>query len=317
MGYSTNNGSGISIVNALPNNSKLEYVRVSNIEASGFGRDIHKNKTQVGEQSPQGHGIFVGGHAADKSKSGFKDVVIENCTAFENEFYGILTTGFWQDDPSVYANENVTIRNCIAHHNHGDPEYMNDHSGSGIFMEDVDLGLIEYCIAYENGKNCSNPYGGPCGIWTAVANRVTIQYCESYSNRTNNGIDGDGFDLDGGSTNCIMQYNYSHDNEGYGYLICSYVNAPFTHRNNIVRYNISVNDLTKLRGGAIHFSTRGTGKNEIFDTQIYGNTIYTKNRSCISFDTKGINNPVFANNIFITEVGPLVIGLSNSQGQSL
>ncbi|MBA4167583.1 MAG: right-handed parallel beta-helix repeat-containing protein [Chitinophagaceae bacterium] len=312
-GYSISDGSGVCIVNKLPNNRKLSFIRIKNIEASGFGRDIVNNKTQIGEQSPQGHGVFVGGHAIDKSKSGYSDVIIDSCIVFENEFYGILTTGFWQDNPSVYANEKVTIRNCTAHHNHGDPLYMNDHSGSGILMEDVNDGLIEYCTAYENGKNCSNHYGGPCGIWTAVANKVIIQYCESFRNRTNNNTDGDGFDLDGGATNCILQYNYSHDNEGYGYLICSYENSPFTNKNNIVRYNISVNDAQKLKGGAIHFSTNGVGRNEIFDTQVYGNTCYSPGRSGIVFATKGINNPVIINNIFINDSMPFIKGLANSQ----
>ena len=313
-GYETNNGSGIGIVNELPENIRLKHIRIRNIEATGFGRDISKLKGEaVGLQSPAGQGIFVGGNASDGSKSGFSDVVIENSLVYENEFYGILVSGYWQDNPSIYANENVTIRNCIAHHIHGDPKYMDNHSGSGIFLEDTDHGLIEFCTAYENGKYCSGPFGGPCGIWTAVANKVTIQYCESYQNRTNNGQDGDGFDIDGGSTNCILQYNYSHDNDGQGYLICSYDNAPFTHNNNTIRYNISVNDSRKLHGGSIMFWTNGKGRHEINNTYVYGNTFYNDENSSVDIETPGVNNVIFANNIFISGGDTIAKGLFRSK----
>ncbi|RPD42985.1 hypothetical protein EG028_01460 [Chitinophaga barathri] len=100
-GSDTNDGSGIAVVNSLPGDRRLSYVRIKNISASGFGRDIKKLKGEiVGMQNPSGQGIFVGGTAVDKSKSGFNDVLIENCETFENEFYGILISGYWQDDPS-------------------------------------------------------------------------------------------------------------------------------------------------------------------------------------------------------------------------
>ena len=46
--------------------------------------------------------------------------------------------------------------------------------------------------------------------------------------------------------NSVMQYNYSHDNDGAGYLLAQFTYArEFT--NNIVRYNISENDGRKNR----------------------------------------------------------------------
>jgi hypothetical protein len=89
--YKTNVGSGIKIVNELPNNQKLEYIRVHNVEALGFGRS--KEPVPEGFQPPDGCGIFVGGHASDKSKSGYKNVRITNCVSYQNEYFGILITG--------------------------------------------------------------------------------------------------------------------------------------------------------------------------------------------------------------------------------
>jgi len=284
--YRTNVGSGIRIINILPNNQKLHYIRVHNVEAAGFGRN----------------GIFVGGWASDKSKSGYKDVRITNCVTYKNEYTGIFTTGYWHDDPNIsdYANSNVYVGYCKAYDNPGDPEYYEHHSGSGILMADVDGGVIEYCEAYNNGYACPTKIG-PVGIWAVKANNVTIQFCESHHNRTGGRWDGGGFDFDGCTTNSVMQYNYSHDNDGYGYLICSYKDAPHTYNNNIFRYNISVNDCQKSPAGGISFWTGSPKDHPIRNTQIYGNTIYSSTSAAIAFWVKeGIYNTKVCNNLFIT-----------------
>jgi len=293
--YRTNVGSGIKIVNELPNNQKLEYIRVHNVEAAGFGR--RKNPVL---QPPNGCGIFVGGYASDKSKSGYEDVRITDCVTYQNEYFGILITGYWQDDPDTYANSNVYVGYCKMYDNPGDPNYFENHSGSGILMEDVDGGIIEYCEAYNNGYKGGCKVGGPIGIWAAVANNVIIQFCESHHNRAGKG-DGGGFDFDGGTTNSILQYNYSHDNDGAGYLICSYKNAPHTFNNNIVRYNISVNDGRKNNYSGINLWTGSPKDDPIRNTQIYGNTVYSSRGPAIAFWQKeGIYNTKICNNLFIT-----------------
>ncbi len=292
--YKTNVGSGIKIVNKLPGNRKLEYIRVHNVEAAGFG----KKKEDV-FQPPNGCGIFVGGNASDKSKSGYKNVRITNCVTYQNEYFGILINGYWQDDPDTYANSDVYIAYCKAYDNPGDPNYLVNHSGNGILMVDVDGGIIEYCEAYNNGYDCRARFG-PVGIWASVVNNVIIQYCESHHNRTGKS-DGGGFDFDGGTTNSVMQYNYSHDNDGYGYLICSFKNAPHTYNNNIFRYNISVNDSQKIQAGGICFWSGGPEEDPIHNTQIYGNTVYSSRGPAIAFWQKeGIYNTKICNNLFIT-----------------
>jgi len=289
--YRTNVGSGIKIVNELPNNQKLEYVRVHNVEAAGFG----KKKEDV-FQPPNGCGIFVGGNASDKSKSGYKDVRITNCVTYQNEYFGILINGYWQDEPNTYANSDVYISYCKAYDNPGDPNYLVNHSGNGILMVDVDGGIIEYCEAYNNGFACRARFG-PVGIWASVVNNVIIQYCESHHNRTGGRADGGGFDFDGGTTNSVMQYNYSHDNDAYGYLICSFKNVPHTYNNNTIRYCISVND-----DSGISFWTDSPKEDPIRNTQIYGNTIYGSTGSAtIGFWVKeGIYNTKVFNNLFVT-----------------
>ena len=55
---------------------------------------------------------------------------------------------------------------------------------------------------------------GPVGIWGYESDRLTIQYCFSHDNKTSpEGLDGGGFDFDGGITNSLMQYNLAMNNE--------------------------------------------------------------------------------------------------------
>ena len=287
--YRTNVGSGIEIINKLPNNQILRYIRVHNVEASGFGREQYQRPTSV--KSTNGCGIIVGGYSPDKS--GYKDVRITHCVTNRNEYYGILIMGYHGKDNNIICD--VYVGHCKMYNNPGDPEYLKNHSGSGIEMGGVDGGIIEYSEAYNNGYEGT----GSCGIWACGANNVIIQHCESHHNRTGGRYDGGGFDFDGGTTNSIMQYNYSHDNDGAGYLICSYKDAG-KYDNNIVRYNISVNDGQKNNYRGISLWTGSPEEDPIYNTQIYGNTIYASIGPAIYFGRKGIYNTKVCNNLFIT-----------------
>lgn len=288
-GRATNTGNGVEFLNDLDGNRKIERVRISNLQARGFGL----------------HGIVVHGGPADASQSGYRDVRITNCVASDNVHTGILVTGVFDPAANGYANENVYIGRCQAFDNSGIRGYHN-HSGNGIFLEDVDGGTIERCVAYHNGFLCDFPGGGPIGIWTAVANNVIIQFCESHHNRTmDSSADGGGFDFDGGVTNSIMQYNYSHDNDGSGYLLWMYRGSPHVFRGNVVRYNISENDGRKHGYGAIHCG------GEISDCDIYHNTIYitpAPSGTPRGILTAGVDMR-FSNNLIVTTGGlPLLEG---------
>ena len=308
-----NHGAGVAFVNSLPGNTRLKGVRIRNIEAKGFGRELTaKGAYPEGHQLPQGAGILIAGYASDRSKSGYEDVEITGCTAHDNAYYGILVTGYWADRPARYANAKVRIADCRAYENPGDPLYHENHSGSGILVEDCDGGLVERCVAHKNGWLCDDAPGGPCGIWTAVANRVTIQSCESYSNRTGTAADGDGFDLDGGCTECVLQYNYSHDNDGAGILVYTYANAPHTDRGNIVRWNISENDAVKRRGyGAIMVGNDGDGMSGI---EIYQNTFITDQPADGVVNIRGKDIGVsFRNNIILSTSAIPLIRIDNAE----
>lgn len=260
-GIASNRGSGVAIINELPGNQKKDFVLVSNVTASGFGAD---------ELGWKGCGIFIGGLPADGSKSGYNNVLIEGCTTHTCEYLGIWVSGNWQDEPTTYANANVVIRNSVAHDITGDISFTGNWSGSGIFVEDCAGGRIEYCVACNNGSKCG-AVAGPTGIWTAVSRDFCIQYCESYNNNATQ-ADGDGFDLDNGCINDTIQYCYSHDNKGAGYLICTgdKGQSPWTNENLVLRYNISENDGRNSEYGGIHI---GTGSDKVRNIHAYHNTV--------------------------------------------
>jgi len=83
--------------------------------------------------------------------------------------------------------------------------------------------------------------------------------------------DGAGFDLDLGTENGIIQYNWSHDNQGEGYLFVSwpvgYGYSRGVSHNAQMRYNLSERDGKKLAGGISVFGG-------VSPLVIYNNTIY-------------------------------------------
>jgi hypothetical protein len=135
------------------------------------------------------------------------------------------------------------------------------------------LSVKKRCVAFNNGWLSNSREGGPIGIWAHDSNDITIQHNESYDNRTGGKHDGGGFDLDGGVTNSVVQYNYAHGNDGAGYLLAQYDKArPFER--NVVRFNISENDGRKNAYGAIH------GFGDLGKTDVYNNTVYLEPSDC-------------------------------------
>lgn len=235
-GVDQNSASGIRLLSSQ--NGGSVDIEIENVEISGFGK----------------YGISIG---TWKSLTGYRNVRILGSSFHGNRLAGIFTWGPW--GPGIYAHSDILIRDCTAY----DMKY-----GSGITLSSVDGGIVERCVAYENGERVS----GAVGIWAWDCNMIVFQFNESYRNRTI-GVDGDGFDFDGGVTNSIMQYNYSHDNDSAGFLLAQYAYAPQAMENITIRYNISENDCRKRGYGAIHI-WNNEGAARISNVRIYQNTVY-------------------------------------------
>lgn len=197
-------------------------------------------------------------------KSWFHHVRIENNTIRHTDRTGITLDAFrsWEDkrlgtyEPGTWVPcTDVVIRG----------NFLDDIGGDGIVMKSCDGGIVEYNTA----KNCNaRATDANVAIWVYNSDNCVMQYNEAYNTRYTH--DGEGFDVDSFSDNTLVQYNYSHDNEGGFMLIC----APgevgtgtigYYTRNTTVRYNISQND------GNLGLMLSGN----IYNNYIYNNTIYT------------------------------------------
>lgn len=151
----------------------------------------------------------------------------------------------------------------------------NISEGNGILFGGVNGGVGQFNTVHDMGANTTT-CGGPVGILAFDANNITMQFNEVYNTKPASyvsGCDWDGFDLDGGVTNSVMQYNYAHGNYGQGFLLW----AGGTWGPNTVRYNISENDDFGNHDdstGSITFA--GHGANPAV-ANIYNNTVWQGN----------------------------------------
>jgi hypothetical protein len=186
-------------------------------------------------------------------------------------------------------------------------------SGSGIVIEDSDRVVVEHSVAHHNGRFNPATDSGPVGFLNANSNAVTLQFNESYANSSGNGSkDGSGLDLDGGMTNSVMQYNYSHDNAGPGLQTAQYDLARDNWGGNVIRYNVSQNDARKNAYGGLHIA----GGAELRNLEVYHNTLYMSPGS--SGDTaaarvKSVGTGVrVRNNLFYTTGGVRLADLDSN-----
>jgi Right handed beta helix region len=274
-------GCGIEFYNNVAGTT-LNFFRVDHVDVRDFGR--------VGVE-------FRGSGATTR----IRDVQVTYANIHDIGLCGIKTSA-----SGINVHSNIYVGFCTVSNVAGVTTAAS-HTGDGILIAQAANALVEYCIAV---GNCWNG-NGAVGIWTFASTGVTIQFCESYGNGTSGTDDGDGFDLDGGSTDCVMQYNYSHDNAGAGFGIFQFSWAPY-YANNIVRYNISQNDGRKNSYGAITIwnNKNGGGINNV---EIYNNTLLmtpaiSGSPSGIKlFGTSELTNVNIRNNCMITTRGlPLV-----------
>lgn len=279
-GASANAGHGIDFFMDVQHD--LSFTRIDNCDVSGF----------------RGYGIQFG---CWDTNFGYNDVRVTHSTSFNNGSGGMISYGF----NDVINHKNFYVAHCKFHDNKGRPDVTNTNTGNGIVLSAIQNATIEYCEAYNNGEYNANPAGGPVGIWFYLVKNGLIQYCESHHNNTST-IDGGGFDIDGGSQDCVIQHCYSHDNAGAGYLLAEY-GASVSYTNNIIRYNISQNDARKGSSGAIAFWGVDNA-HRINQSQVYNNTVYLNASNVVSGTPAAVKliGPNFwqvklANNVFCTQ----------------
>jgi hypothetical protein len=245
---------------------------------------------------------------AGERNAGFENLLIENVAAHDNGMAGIETDGYWilnasNQWHSLINHRNIIVRHCTAYNNHGVSTYTINHSGSGIMIAAVDNAIIEFCKAYNNGSENAKIYGGPIGIWMTEVRNGVIQYSESHHNRGGAGPDGGGFDIDGGSENCIIQYCYSYENDGAGLAVNEWGSGnPMS--NITIRHNLSENDgLKKNYGGLTLWAVQPINNINIYNNTVYVNSDEVEESTPLNtisvLDEQHLTNLRVFNNVFL------------------
>jgi hypothetical protein len=230
------------------------------------------------------------------------ETIVRKIIATDNGFCGINIMGSARN-----LSKKITIQDCRAENNPGDPTNLTNHSGNGILVGVSDSVLVDHCSATNNGWDMPREGNGPVGIWTWESDHVIIQYCISYRNKTSkNAKDGGGFDFDGGVTNSVIQYCLSYENQGAGFGLFQYAGAS-NWSDNTIRYCVSINDGQTTEGAGSVFIWNGSDEaGQLTDCMFYNNVIYNVSAPLISYESASRHrNFTFSNNIFIGSDQPI------------
>ena len=177
---------------------------------------------------------------------GYNDVQITNCTVGQCLFSGIYCWGSakssgkpWYLPLGSGVFTNCRIADCLIQEIYCDP-LGDPWLGLPIQVLNASGSVVERCTIRDCGQagNPQGSQGGMGGLVFLECDKCVAQFNECHHMVTTIGCDGCAFDIDGGCTHCILQYNYSHDNEGSGFQ-----SGPFAGcsplGDNTIRYNIS------------------------------------------------------------------------------
>jgi hypothetical protein len=238
-GFTTNTKSGINWYTDTAAGTKYPPLIMDQLDISGFST-----------------GISVGSWGT--TYPGWQLLRLTNSRIHHNS-QGVFTYDNAEVNGTTHAFVDLYIGNCEMDHN----------NGSGTVICGTQQGLIEDSVFHNNARNG--------GLWTYATWNLTIQRCIAHNNKRGNSPDGFGFDLDGGSKGCIIQYCLSYNNETPGFVIFNYNDSPPT-RDNIIRYCISENDCRLQQDwGSFMINAYGTNA-PITNCHIYNNIAYLTTR---------------------------------------
>ena len=194
----------------------------------------------------------------------FNDILIENNTVENCQANGITTTNVKGTlDDVAFRHTNVVIRGNDIH----------NVTRSGIIPIYTNGVLVEY-NKVDTFQSTYEGYG--CGIWCDRANGMVFQHNEVCNGV--NGNDGMAFNLDDMTRDGVIQYNYTHDNYGGGYML--HVRQNSYNRNNTIRFNLSVNDSGVFTAHNAQIVAVGeTSTTKLESAKVYNNT-FLSNKDC-------------------------------------
>jgi hypothetical protein len=233
----------IQNTNTLGGPTTYSGITVQHSEISGF--NIGAAPTYYGSSAEvEILGLNTAGHCGALDTINILDNSLhgENGPAsYDDDGIYSVTCGALNNGPAGNIS-NVTYSGNQIYDLGGGPNFPN--IANGIVANGVNGGLLQNNVAHDIGGN-STSCGGPGGVWAYFANNITIQFNEVYNMRPlsfTKGCDWVAYDVDGGVTNSVIQYNNSHDNFGSGLLAFVGTVGAQSWGPNEIHHNSSVND---------------------------------------------------------------------------
>lgn len=202
--------------------------------------DIHDVNGSLIKHDGGGSAILIQNKwKKDSIVSVFDSLTIENCAIRRCERNAIIWSAPWSRKNWHLSTNTIVRKNLIE-----------EVPGDGIVPIGCDGALVEYNLM----RKCTAllPDGqAAAGIWPWSCDNTTIQFNEVSDHKAP--WDGQGFDSDFNCTHTLIQYNYSHHNDGGFILICNAGKGETNPADNIgnkgsiVRYNVSLNDAVRAR----------------------------------------------------------------------
>lgn len=195
----------------------------------------------------------------DSKLTSFADIKITNNTVKHVDGIGIGTSSLWAKR-DVYPGGPGTafgpITGLVVEGNS-----LSDLGGDGINITNGVDALVQHNVIAGFGLRASTDHAG---AWAWNSDRTLVQY-NDISGGDAGSYGAFAFDVDGGNTGTIYQYNLSRNNSGF-MLLCSIDGLSASDQT--VRYNISQND-RDVSGGMIVFACA-----KQTDPKLYNNTFY-------------------------------------------
>ena len=274
------NGNGNFAAGNLKN---LSYIKIANLEVTNIAPEADRTRcgvySECGGEDTQGgnfkeiylsninvHDVTSvysrtgGGIVFDTRKAAqpvtYENVFIENCRIKDTNANGITFTSAyskrigidWAEMPYT-PSKNIVIRN----------NFVYNCGGDGVFQSCAIDPLIERNVVYGCCWAGDTAYAG---IWPHNSANAIMQYNEAYGQALVGG-DAQGYDVDINCDNTLVQYNYSHHNDGGFLLICTSGDQGGYNDDVTVRHNLSEEDKGQI------FTLSGP----ITNIKIYNNTV--------------------------------------------
>jgi hypothetical protein len=249
----TNPGDQFGLLMEAQNAGELKNVVLTNLDVHDVFDEAFKRTN-----TPKTRGGIVFQVEGGDKPSWWNGILIENCVVHDLGSCGISIGSDYkvnkdpESDEKRYPILGVRIRKNIIH------DIVRD----GAIIRQCKGAVMEHNEVYRTGLTAVSN-----GMWFYDSDSCIIQNNVGHHCKAAQDKDGAPFSLDNHTTNSIIQYNYSHSNEGAGYMLFGHND---TERGNVIRHNISYNDATNIDSdgiGSIAIVSR------VKDARVYDNII--------------------------------------------